>query len=330
MAAPIAAGSRIVADTDDIAKKQDDSPTPAQQPAVKKDLIRDNGPRIVGAMKFMPDFLQLTSGLADKAYFRCIAACGFMVSRSILLINGTKDRKIDAANPADMPDKNDQSLGGRIRYNLYKITHPNQFPVESGAGVATLSGSFIALSGATQMTKKGHFWEGLIELLSVGIITTACEANVLLGAEKPKAQPKTATDKSARSGDLLQTLKDQPVLLSGVVQTIVSVSQIALGLLIFNRKNKQAATTPAEARQKWYYIGAGTLYTLADIIYASMVRKNEFHQSDTPAKPADGKTTPFDGQSAPATAAASAPGSVISQTEPQGKTGQTLQLQLTS
>lgn len=245
----------------------------------KSDVIRDNAPRIVGAMKFVPDVFLFMSGLKDtgKARFRSAAAIGFMASRSLLLAFGTKDKK-KSDDHAVSHHHDDTSLSGRLEHNLYKVTHPSQYPVEAGAGVAALAGVSVALSGAAQMRNKKTFKEGIIEL-GVGIFTTLAEGNVLFSKEKAK----TATAETTNKPDtLIQKFKDQPVLLSGITQAAISGSQIGLGLLTLARSKKDAA---AGEPKRWYYLAAASIYTAADLVYAFLVRKNEFNveAAKTPA-----------------------------------------------
>ena len=115
-------------------KSEDGAIVQEDQKVKKKDIIRDNGPRIVGAMKLIPDVFLFKSGLQDtgKAPFRSAAAVGFMASRGLLLTYGSKDR---AKNPnqAESPYKDDTSFTVKLKHNFYKVTHPNQYPVEAGA-----------------------------------------------------------------------------------------------------------------------------------------------------------------------------------------------------
>lgn len=252
--------------------------------APKKDTIHDNAPRIVGAVKFVPDILLFLSGLKDtgKAYFRSAAAVGFMISRSILLINGTKNRT-QTETIEEAPGKNDPSLMGKLRYNFHKVTHPNHYPVESGAGVAAMAGIAVTLSGIAQMRNKAAialnrkvYWEGVVEAV-VGVMTLLAEGNVLFGKEKP-ATP--AADDHKKPTSALQKLKDQPVLLSGITQAVASSLQIGLGFMTFFRSDTTAH------KKRWQYLAAASIYTTADLIYAFLVRKNEFNSEKQPEKAA--------------------------------------------
>ena len=53
-------------------------------------------------MKFIPDIFLFLSGLKDthQQLFRSAAAVGFMTSRSIMLINGTRDQRLGTTEQA--------------------------------------------------------------------------------------------------------------------------------------------------------------------------------------------------------------------------------------
>ncbi|MEJ0010918.1 MAG: hypothetical protein WDN72_10930 [Alphaproteobacteria bacterium] len=243
------------------AEPKTDAGSALPAPAKPHAFVRDNGPRIVGTMKFLPDAFLFLSGLKDtnNTYFRSAAALMFMTSRSILMTYGTKNKKPqEPGATGPVPGQDDPSLWGKLKFNAYKVTHPRQYPVEAGAGIAMTAGITLLFSAGALMRTKETFRHGLLEM-AVGGLTALAEGNVLFRKERIRKKGE------GRPDSLLQKFKDQPVMLSGVTQAGVSMSQIGLGVMTL------------KSGRSWYYLAAGSIYTLADLIYAFFVRKNEFH-----------------------------------------------------
>lgn len=247
----------------------------APQGEVQSNVLQDNAPRIVGAIKFLPDSLLFLSGLQEKVYSRSVAALGFVAARTIWLLHADKNKKdiAVAESIVNVPSKSDESFAGQVKYNAYKLTHPGQYPVESGAGVAALAGVAVAVAGVSQMRNKATFKQGVIEA-GIGVSTALAEGNVLYGQEKSSVKSDAV---SKGEGGVLQTLKEQPVLLSGIAQAAISGSQIVLGVMKLKDKTHVQSENAPWYKKPWFYLGAASIYTAADLVYAFFVKKNDFN-----------------------------------------------------
>ncbi|MEZ5690370.1 MAG: hypothetical protein R3D71_01730 [Rickettsiales bacterium] len=241
------------------------------------DKIRDNAPRISGAMKLAGDVIFGFSGEPLLMAYSAFAIIG----RLIMIAYGTKENQEKTANQNKGNLKKDDSIAGNIK----KMAHPKSYPIESSAGFSVIAETFGTLYGASLFMEDGR--TGYTPLL-LGLVAIISYANMLFGKEKDKKPEKANKKENEESlhfaksqskaqgftGKFIQRMKDEPVFASSLMQSAVSAGMIIGGLI---------EAIPV-------YVTGGALFLAASLLMAATVTKKGFNVEGAEDKDIKGST----------------------------------------
>jgi hypothetical protein len=225
------------------------------------DKLRDNAPRIVGALKFLGIGIVFLSGEP------MLIACGvfFVTAQLIAMAYGTKENQKKLAE--ERKTGNQQEVGV-----FSKMFSPRKYPVESSSGFAAVAEVFETGYGV-QLANASGLGAGIATIF-VGLAAMWSYGNILFGKEKKKEEtPNNPTESLvfAKSeskpvgffGRFRQFAKDNPVFVSSA--TLIGLCAIAIvgGIL-------------GGAASPWYIAGL-TLGLVANVIQTIFVTQKGFN-----------------------------------------------------
>jgi hypothetical protein len=247
-----------------------------------KDKLHDNAPRIVGTMKIGMD---VSAGLVGDPFLIGYAAFA-IIGRLISIIYGTKKHQ-DKLAAEKAHGKHQHILGHSMGENVRKVAHPREYPVEASAGFSVVAETLGAGYGVEQFVMGASGYTPLL----LGLLAIYSYSNILFKREKKKeeaAETKSpeespsllfAKSESKRMGiysRLRTMMKDNPVLVSSMINVVISIGMILGGLFIDGLPRG--------------YIVAGGFGAIANLTQGLLVRKNEYNVEG--AKPEQIKKSP--------------------------------------
>jgi hypothetical protein len=226
------------------------------------DKLRDNSPRVVGALKLGID---VSFSLTGNPFM--IASAVFAIAgRLVAIAWGTKENqeKMLERHKSDDPDAIAKTTAG-------KIIRPKEYPVESSSALSVVAEWFGTAYGVSRFQSGEAGYTPLI----LGLVAVWSYANILFGKEG-KATKKPADDAGqdplvfAQSqskrvgwfGKLRALMKDNPVMVSSLVNVALCTAGVIGGLI--------------EMHGAWY-VTAFAIGIVANSVQALLVKKREFN-----------------------------------------------------
>jgi hypothetical protein len=227
------------------------------------DKLRDNAPRIVGALKLVAD---VTIGFVASPLM--IAYSVFAVTgRLIMMAYGTKAHQEELA--AEKAAGKIQPLENSFSGSLKKMTRPSHYPMEAAAGFSVI-GETSALGYGVERFAAGA--SGFTSIL-LGVVAILTYANILFTKEKKKdsalaEESESLVFEKSQSkpvgiiGRIRMAMKNNPVLVSSLIGVGISIGMLVGGI--------------AEAYGA-AWLAASVMYIAANTLQAILVRKNDFN-----------------------------------------------------
>jgi hypothetical protein len=227
--------------------------------------LRNNAPRVVGALKLGMD---ISAGLSGNPWLIGYALFAG-VGRILLMIYGSKANQQKAA-AAKREGESEEA-----KSTLEKVTRPREYPVEAAAGLSVIAETLAGPGYAASRFLGGE--KGFTPLI-LGIIAIWSYANILFGKEKKKDDPaatpqnenkESLTFASSQSkamgitGRVRQWMKNNPVRMSSIMQLSVGVGMLAGSLI--------------EGGYPTAYLVAACFGIVANIVQALFVTKQGFN-----------------------------------------------------
>lgn len=222
------------------------------------DVIKDNAPRVVSALKIAGScFMMATKNWPFK-----LAGSFFILGNLIMMTFGHK--KTDEERERLQKEEAEQKAarGGqenRVTRHLYKVFHPQKYPLESGLTVFNLGSIFWTLAGAIGPKASRSKW-----YLVGGLQSLASDANGAFNKENLDDAQERAGQSKLRAA--LTYLKNRPVLTSSLLNIGADASTATGGAIEYFKKGG-----------KPYAMFAGGFILLANAFQAIFVTRNDYN-----------------------------------------------------
>jgi hypothetical protein len=235
------------------------------------EIVTDNAPRIVSALKMCANISMLFS--KNKAF--AIAGAGFIAANSISLLFGKKKteeekekiRQEQNFEPQDKPK-------GKISKHIHKVLHPNKYPLESAASIATVFCGFWTASGV--LAKDGFSPGRLI----AGLLNFFAAANIAFTRERI-GEPEANLHSKGSIDHYVTEMKNRPVLLSSMLNITSDIASI-IGGAHEARRGKEAIP-----------LLNGLLLLSANVFQAIFVNKNDYNIEKKAGNKSESKNEEF-------------------------------------
>jgi hypothetical protein len=222
-------------------------------------VIRDNAPRIVAPLKIAGSLAMMKT----KSWPFKAAGSFFIAGNLIMMAFGHK--KTDEERERLQKEEAEQKAaqGGkpenRVTRHLYKVFHPQKYPLESGLTVFNLGSIFWALAGAVGTKANRSPW-----YLLGGLFSLASDANGAFNKEKLDDADERAGQSKMQA--TFTYLKNRPVLASSLLNVGADITT-ATGGAIKYFKNQEGP---------WAML-AGSFILLANAFQAVFVTRNDYN-----------------------------------------------------
>ena len=257
--------------------------------------MRDNAPRIVGLMKIGMDVAVAFTGSPWLIAYSTFAIIGRLISIGY----GSKAHQ-DKLAEEKAEGKHQKILGHSLRENDRKILFPRKYPVESSAGLSVIAETFGVGFGITRQMERlaaaakvmemeqlgasaeaikmakdsipGSGWTAII----TGLIAVWSYSNILFHKEKKKSESVSQKEEASEplpfaksesktvgfTGRLRQMMKDNPVLVSSMVNVAICAAMFVGGLI---------------EGYGMAYLVASAIGGLANLTQGLLVRKHDYN-----------------------------------------------------
>lgn len=245
------------------------TPAPAPQPAKSgaldslrrntPDIVKDNAPRVVSALKIAGSIAMVTS---KNWAFKVAGSC-FIAGNLVMMAFGHKKtdeererlQKEEAAAKAARGGKEEN----RVTRHLYKVFHPQKYPLESGLTIFNLGSIFWTLAGAIGNKTNSSKW-----YLLGGALSLASDANGAFNKENLDDEQERSQQGKLQS--TITYLKNRPMLTSSLLNVGADITTTIGGAIKYFKKGGDFKP-----------MIAGGLILLANAFQAIFVTRNDYN-----------------------------------------------------